>query len=268
MSGGDGSDIASVSADPYAPGDGRLGTRFLRRNATVSFNIIVHAVAGTLAVGAGVIALVVTKGSRLHRWAGRLFAVAMVVTAGTGAIDAWFIPQAINVIAGLFTIYLVATSYAAVVRSPPRADGFEVAAAIFALGIVIVSIRFGIEAQANPSVGKDGFGAEPYFFFAVVAFVALIGDIVAIWRRGGEGPHRIARHLWRMGFSLHIAAGSLLDGPGTRAFPEVLQGTLWLTGPVHLIAIAVLGWLIYVFAGQRFRNEPTAADREDRTLAR
>ncbi len=219
----------------------------------MSLLIITHVIAGTVAFLSGVIALFATKGSKLHRKAGQVFVGSMVITGGGGAVYALQIPQAITVIAGIFTVYLVVSSYATLQRTPGRVGLFEVLSALLVTGLVAASVCFGLEAQAHPSGLKDGFGAEPYFFFATVAAVALMGDLTYFVLRGRNPAHRIARHLWRMGFALYIAAGSLLDGPGTTAFPESLRGTIVLTGPVALIGITVAGWWIVALATRRFR---------------
>ena len=219
----------------------------------MSLLIATHVVAGTLSFVAGLVALVAPKGGPLHRGAGRVFAVAMIVTAASGAWHALGISQAITVIAGVFTVYLVVTAYVAARVSLVGSGGFEIMSALFAAGLAAVSIRLALEAQASIDGAKDGFGPGPYFFFGGVAIVAAIGDVVTLLRRNRAAHHRIARHLWRMGFALYIAAGSLLDGPGATAFPEWLRGTSWLTAPVELIGLMVAGWWIFTLVARRFR---------------
>jgi len=71
------------------------------------------------------------KGARLHRAAGNVFFVAMLIMAGVGACVAPFlpVPQWSSTGAGVFTCYLVATAWATVRRGEGRAGRFEVAAA-------------------------------------------------------------------------------------------------------------------------------------------
>lgn len=57
-----------------------------------------------------------------------------------------------------------------------------------------------------------------------------------------------------MGLALYIAVGSLLDGPGSRIFPDSLVGTLWLTGVVHIVGLLILVWLGAVLLSNRFEN--------------
>ena len=205
---------------------------------------VIHVAAGTAAFIAGVGALLSSKGGRIHRRSGQVFALAMIVTAGGGAMQAVAMPQALTAIVGLFTVYLVVTGVQAARRTSKGGWGFDAGAALIGGTLGALCFRFGFEAQASASGGKDGFGPEPYFFFGAVAVVAVVGDIFAAIRRGGSHRHRMARHLWRMGFALYVAAGSLLDGPGTSAFPEALRGSLLLTGPVTLIGLVVAGWWV------------------------
>ncbi|MEO1335480.1 MAG: hypothetical protein AAFV29_07535, partial [Myxococcota bacterium] len=141
----------------------------MRGAPTMSFIIITHIIAGTLAFLSGTIALVAAKGSTLHRMAGQVFVGSMIITGAGGAIYAAQIPQAITTIAGIFTVYLVVSSYGTLRRTVGHIGRLEVFGAVFAASIVAASTYFGLEAQAHPSGLKDGFNAAPYFFFAAVA---------------------------------------------------------------------------------------------------
>ena len=78
--------------------------------------LVVHIAGGMIAVLAGSMALVVRKGSRLHRRSGDVFAISMLFMAAAGAYIALRKSQSFNVFAGTLTFYLVATAALVVMR--------------------------------------------------------------------------------------------------------------------------------------------------------
>jgi uncharacterized membrane protein len=208
--------------------------------------MLIHVVTGTVSVLAGAIALFATKGSKIHRAAGNIFFAFMMVMATTGAIIALQKPSMITFLAGVFTLYLVATSWVTIRRTVPKIGIFDVVAPLVALGIGAGGIWFGLEALQSVLKLKDGFPAEPYFFFGGLALVAAALDINLLIHRGVQGRHRIARHVWRMCFALYIATGSLFTGPGARAFPESIRDSVLLSVPENVVALLIVFWLARV----------------------
>ena len=74
--------------------------------------ILMHVLAGGLALGTGYVALAATKGSSLHRRSGMLFVYTMLAMACSGTAIAAIqgVAPAINVPAGMLTAYLVITA--------------------------------------------------------------------------------------------------------------------------------------------------------------
>lgn len=221
----------------------------------MSLSVLIHSIAGTIAVLAGVAAFAAPKGGRMHRRAGRVFLVAMMVTGAGGAVLALQTPMAIAAIVGLFVCYLIATSYLTVKPWGARGRRFEIPAVGLAASLALASLAFGLEAQTSADGLKDGFGPGPYFFFAgLIAFCAAL-DLSVVLRSGLAGAQRIARHLWRMGFALFVAVGSLFNGPGAGAFPEAVRGSPLLQAPEPIVLAVTLGWLAYVLVAKRFRRD-------------
>lgn len=213
---------------------------------------LAHIVAGTLAVLTGLAALLSRKGGKRHRKAGRIFVASMVLTAGGGAFHAIDRPETLTAIVGLLTCYLVLSSLHAVWPRSTHARLLDRVALLTAL--LLAGAFFVSGATAPPLEPLSGITPAVYHFFGGIALLAAAGDLASAIRGGLKGRWRIARHLWRMGFALYIAAGSLFDGPGTPIFPESLQGTRWLTIPVDAIALAVLAWLgLVLFDNRRVR---------------
>lgn len=222
----------------------------------MTFIMFLHIAMGTIAVLAGAGALFARKGSRVHRGIGNVFFISMMVMAAASIYLALVLPMAISILVGVFTIYLVATSWMAARRQDERANPFHYVALAIALGVAAGGMFFGLEAQNSPDGLKDGLPAFPHYFFGGLALVAAAGDAVMIARRGISGKNRIARHLWRMCFAYFIAAGSLFTGPGASAFPKAIQDTGLLAAPEPIILIVMLFWLVRVLATKWYKEEP------------
>ncbi|MGA9568160.1 MAG: DUF2306 domain-containing protein, partial [Candidatus Korobacteraceae bacterium] len=104
--------------------------------------LIVHIVAGSLSLLAGTVAIVVRKGGRLHRVAGNVFTVAILILASSAMCLAIRKSQLGNIIASIITFYMIATAWlAGRRRGSGRLDvaalavGIAGAAAILILGV-------------------------------------------------------------------------------------------------------------------------------------
>ena len=224
--------------------------------------LLVHIVAGLSAIVAGTVALSAAKGGELHRKSGTVFVVTMAVMASLGAYAAstklHISFQKFNVMAGLFTLYLVAT---ALLTVRPHADkrwidyvALAVASgiAIFSLGMATIGILGSAKFSWFPTV--------PAVIFGTVALLAAIGD-VRMLRAGGalQGKHRIARHLWRMCVAMFIATGSFFMGQA-KVFPEEIRILPLLATPLILVLVTMFYWWARVLRGRRVprRVEPEA----------
>ncbi|QTD54990.1 DUF2306 domain-containing protein [Parasphingorhabdus cellanae] len=208
----------------------------------------IHIIAGTIAVLAGAAALLTTKGSRMHRLVGNAFFISMVIMALGGIYLAIVLPMAISILVGVFTIYLVATSWMAARRHDEQINLLHYVALAMTLGVAAGGLWFGMEAQSSPDGLKDGLPAFPHYFFGGLGLLAALGDGLMIARRGITGKRRIARHLWRMCFAYFIAAGSLFTGPGATAFPDAIRDTGLLSVPEPIILVIMLFWVVRVLA--------------------
>jgi len=219
----------------------------------VSDLLFAHIAAGSVAVLAGAAALAAPKGAAWHRAAGTLFVLTMIVTAAAGASAALLESQMVTVLAGVFTCYLVFSSWLTVAR-PAMGIAAHLLLLAVALGVAAAGTVLGLQVQQAVAAGaKDPFGAEPYFFFAGLAALAATGDAFTALRGGLGGAQRIARHLWRMTFALFIAVGSLFTGPGASAFPEGVRGSPRLAAPELIVLALLFFWLGYALLSRRFR---------------
>jgi len=217
----------------------------------------IHIVAGLLALLSGAVALYATKGSPLHRRSGRIFVVAMLVMASTGALMATFVkPNPVNVMAGSMTFYLVSTALLAVKRSVAQARGMLTGFMLAALALSAVAFWLGFQALGSPDGLVGGVPPQPIFLFAAVGLAGGLLDARMLWRGSIQGAHRLARHLWRMGFAMWIATTSFFLGQ-PRVFPEFLRQHIGLRAiPVLLVAGVTLYWLVRVLVKRQRALEP------------
>jgi hypothetical protein len=202
---------------------------------------IAHISMGTLGLLSGAAAMTFGKGSRLHRAAGDVFFVSILLLGGTGAYMALFIkPNMGNFMGGTMAIYLVSTAWATVIRKPGQTGRFELVAALGGFGIAAMATTFGLMAANSPDGRFAAFPSVMYFIFASVAVLGTSLDARMIARGGLAGAARTTRHLWRMSLAFFMATGSFFFGQ-PRFVPTILREL----GLVPILGLLPLGLLIY-----------------------
>ena len=232
--------------------------------AAANLILFLHIAGGTVGIISGAVALLSRKGGRLHRIAGTVFLVAMLIMATIGAATSPFlpVPSMTNVAAGTLTFYLVATGWVAIKRGNGRIGRFEKGGLCVALGVVAAGMIFILMAMNSPTgrIGKTP--PQAFYVFAIVGAIAAAGDLKMILRGGISGSARIARHLWRMSAALTIASGSFFLGQ-QGIMPASMRGSPWLFVPVIAPLLLMVFWLIRVrltpwFKSPRFPRGKTA----------
>ena len=220
--------------------------------------VLLHILAGTLGLLAGGGAMVLRKGSPRHAAAGKVFVVAMLSMSASGAFLAFTAtrPETTNVLMGLLTFYLVATSWRTARRTETRTGPFDWTALLLVSGVVAGLATYGWRTAAGD--GGEGFPAALYFVFGTVALLAAAGDVRQMWRGGGlTGAPRVARHLWRMCLALFIGAASLFLGQ-PQVFPEALRRSGLLAVPPLLVLVLLVYWMVRVRVGHTYKKYVTA----------
>lgn len=205
---------------------------------------LIHIIAGLLALASGAVALYAVKGSTLHRRSGMVFVVAMLVLSSTGALMAVFIkPNPVNVMAGSVTFYLVSTAVLTVKRSVEQVRGVLMGLMVAALTLGAWALWLAFQALSSPDGLVGNVPPHPLFMFAVAGIAGGLLDARMLWAGQIQGAHRLARHLWRMGFAMWIATTSFFIGQ-PRVFPDFLRQHIGLRAiPVLVVAVVVLYWL-------------------------
>jgi hypothetical protein len=213
----------------------------------------VHIIAGSIAIIAGFISVFAVKGLKLHRKSGMIFVYSMVVLSLTGAVIAVMKNQTANIIGGSLAVYMVTTAFLTV-RPRDQWSRWIDAGALLIGGIVgALAIKIGFDAL-NTATGKmNGVPAGMMFFFGGVALLAALGDIRMMLGGGLQGAQRIARHLWRMCFSLFIASGSFFLGQA-KVIPKPIRILPLLAIPALLPLVLLLYWLVRVLFTKWYRR--------------
>jgi hypothetical protein len=207
----------------------------MARHAATSLAYVVHVGCGTIGLVSGTVAAFAPKGERLHRAAGTVFFVSMLVMAAFAAWLALAIPgQLSNLLGAILTFYLVATGWLTVKQKPRtvgRAGKFALAAS---LCICVALGGLSIAAAVGAVPGVKGQLLLATDMVTAIAAVAAIGDARLVLQRGIAGTARVARHLWRMLTALFLAFGSGFGNGLARLLP----------GPFHVPPLFLLPMLL------------------------
>src|SRR5687768_10633517 len=195
----------------------------------------VHILGGAVAIVSGFTALFVGKGSTLHRGSGQVFVGAMVVLGLTA------VPLG-NIGGGLMAVYFVVTAFTTM---RPVSRNLDIGLMLFALAFGLLSIADGTSTLLSGQMAKDGVPAPMLLFLGTVMLLASGGDYKLIRRGPLRGSPRIVRHLWRMCFSLWIAAGSFftIRERVETILPEPFLDFWVRMIPVILPLLAIFYWL-------------------------
>lgn len=189
-----------------------------------------HIAAGGLAMVLGAIALSVKKGGTIHRRSGLLFVCSMFVLGITAAMLG-------NVLGGLMTLYFAGTALTTVRPESLWSRRINVAGVMVAVGLALVDIVGGVKAFNSPRGTLDGVPFFMFFFLATVLLLSAAGDVRVLRSGAPRGRPRLARHLWRMCFSLFIAAGSFFS---IRARVAKILPPPFTTAPMRALPIVLL----------------------------
>lgn len=225
-------------------------------HAAAAAVLYLHIGAGSVGLVSGAAAFVFRKGGTLHRVAGKVFVVAMLIMSAIGACVAPFLPtpERASVVAGVLTFYLVLTSWTAVRRKPGRAGPFDYGMLLVSLGIAVAGVALCALAAQAPNGKLDGQPGAAFVLFALIGSIAAVGDLRLIFKRGVTGATRLARHLWRMTVAFFIAANSLFLGQ-QQVFPKAVRDSGLLNVPALLILALLLYWLCHVGHGALRRRQ-------------
>jgi uncharacterized membrane protein len=203
-----------------------------------------HIGGGAAGIVTGAAAIATRKGGKAHRMAGKIFFVVMLVCYAIAAGVSPFLEtgQRPNLIAAIMSLYLLLTGWAAAQRPEIKAGPAQYLGLAAALSIAGTGLLFMQMGAADPTGTVDGTPPQAFVIFTTAGAFAAAGELHILIRGSLSGSARRARHLWRMCFSLFIAAGSFFFGQ-QKIMPEWIQGS-----PVLLVlgfapGVAMIVWL-------------------------
>jgi len=220
--------------------------------------MFVHILGGSVALASGGAALALRKGGRSHGRAGTFFVFGMLALTGTGAVVAALEPERGTMMIGLFTAYLVITSWTTARNRDGEAGLTERIALPVAIGCALVLLTFGLIGAASPNGRLDSLPAAVHFPFAAIAALAAIFDLNFILRGRLSRAQRIGRHLWRMCTALLIAAFSFFLGQ-QKVMPEFIQGSPILFVPPLAVLATMIFWIVRVRFSRAYRGRRAPA---------
>jgi membrane-associated PAP2 superfamily phosphatase len=213
----------------------------------------IHIIAGSIAIVAGFISVFAVKGLKLHRKSGIIFVYSMVVLSLTGAVIATLKHQTANIIGGSLAFYMATTALLTVRPRDRRTQWIDAGGFVAAATVGAAAVKIGLDALDSGTGKTNGVPAGMMFFFGAVALLAALGDVRMILIGGLQGAHRIARHLWRMCFSLFIASGSFFLGQA-KVIPKSIRILPLLAIPALLPLVLMLFWLARVLLTKWYRR--------------
>ena len=222
--------------------------------------LFLHIAGGSVGILSGAVALVARKGETLHRVAGTVFFVSILLMSGIAFLVSPLLPseRATNTMAGLLTFYLVATAWLTVRRNEGTTGRLEKAAVLVPVIISAAGVIFIILAMNSPAGAIGSTPPQIFYAFLLLGTIATFSDLNVILRGGISGAPRIARHLWRMCTALTIASGSFFLGQ-QQIMPVFMRGSPLLFVPVLAPVVLLFFWLFRVRLTYWFNPEAVAS---------
>jgi hypothetical protein len=192
---------------------------------------------------AAIAAFYYPKGSSKHKKAGEVFTITMLIMLISGGIAGALKGSAENVFLAALVSYTVFTAWLTVRHRRPVIGILE----YLALAYIVI---FGLAALSiNPEWDKV---REPGVlrFDAILALIFAVGDIRNILLKGLQQAHRLARHIWRIAFSLVWAALAFGDKI-IKMLGSTIDQMPYVVGiPVILVLCVMFYWLFRIYAGR------------------
>lgn len=210
--------------------------------------LVAHVALGAAALVSGLVAMASRKGATgLHERAGQIYFGTMLGMAASAVLLTSWEPDRLSMTAGIWTIYLVLTSWSAARSKKGIVGPIERASLPLALLATALFLDGGIAAFLAPDGNFQGMSHVGFWVFGGLAALSVMFDLHLFWRDKLKPRQRVARHLWRMVMAYFLAATSLFLGQQDDVFP-FMQGS-----PILLIpSLATLAYLAYWVVRVRF----------------
>ena len=204
---------------------------------------LIHFPTGTVAILAAIAAFYYPKGSPKHKKAGQVFTIAMIIMVISGGIAGALKGSLEDVFLAALVFYSVFTAWLTVRDRQPVIGILEYLALAYIVifGLAALSINPEWEMVREPGV---------YTFDAILALMFAVGDIRNILLNGMNQTHRLARHIWRISFSLVWAALAFSDKTIKMLDSTINQMPYVVVIPATLILCIMFYWLFRIYKGR------------------
>ncbi len=204
---------------------------------------LIHFPTGSVALFAALAAFYFPKGTAEHKKAGRVFTIAMLIMLISGGIAGALKGSLEDVFLAALVFYTVFTAWLTVQHQQPVIGLLEYLslAYIVMFGLAALSIDPEWEIVKEPSV---------FTFNAILALLFAVGDLRNVLCKDMKKSHRLARHIWRISFSLVWAVLAFAD-----KIIKILDSTIYempflAAFPAILVFLMMMYWLLRIYKGR------------------
>ncbi|MGH1461120.1 MAG: hypothetical protein ACRBB6_03700 [Neptuniibacter sp.] len=204
---------------------------------------LIHFPTGTVAILAAMAAFYYPKGSVKHKKSGQVFTIAMMIMLISGGVAGVLKGSLEDVFLAALVFYTVFTAWLTVRHRQPVIGILE----YFALVYIVI---FGLAAVSIDPEWDMVKASGVYTFDAILAFIFAVGDIRNILLKGMSKAHRLARHIWRISFSLVWAALAFSDKVIKMLDSTIDQMPYVAAVPATLVLCIMFYWLLRIYKGR------------------
>jgi len=196
-----------------------------------------------VAILAAMAAFYYPKGSSPHKRAGRVFIIAMLIMLISGGIAGVLMGAIAEVFLAALVSYTVVTAWLAGVRYQPVTRVLEYVALAYILIFVLAALSMNYGWDKTNASGV-------YTFNAIIALFFAAGDIRSLMLKGANRAYRLARHIWRISFSLAWAGLAFSDKIIKMLDSTIERMPFVAFAPAAAIFCVMVYWLFRIYKGR------------------
>ncbi|WP_370979502.1 hypothetical protein [Agaribacterium sp. ZY112] len=219
--------------------------------------LVVHVLTGGISIFAGFSALIANKGAFIHRYAGRVFNISILIT-GVSIIALGVNGKDLgDMLGGLSLIYFTATAYRAIQLQTRSLGAIDFVLFLCVLWVCLANVYLSFHVHE----WSLEYPALQYIVVAFIHLIAAVGDAFLLLKQRVSRQQRLLRHSWRMCLVLFMASGSFFLGQ-MKLFPQQLteQG-FWFFFIPPLLTLVYMGYWLVRLSLALIRKEPEKRQR-------
>jgi len=214
----------------------------------------IHFWIGCFCLVSGFVAFAARKGRRVHRMAGWVFALSMILLCLSGLWLSLAREILFTIFLSLIALHAVVTGGAAAQLASQAGRWITRSAPIASGALTVGAVLGGFQAAAAPGGALNGLAPNAFYVLAGVGALLCVFDARFVLTPSPPDSRRLTRHLGRMGFSFFLATGIFFFG-NSHVLPEVLRAPAILATPV----VVVVAWTLIYGVRTRLRAPKMAS---------